>query len=182
MVDRKTRTLLYICCTSHSRCRVVFLSSFPPLFQSMRKTRTLLYICCTLHNRCRVAFLSFFPPSFQSSLLVCFHPCLVCILFTGLSLLEMNFRRKCFLLVSVGFWWLKPRNWAMNKVMTILWPPKLPGSLVWSVTVVFLPSKFPPVNKRSLLYFQNDVQHLTLPRSLDLDTACVVHGLQNIKT
>ena len=40
----------------------------------------------------------------EDNLIVCFHPCLVCVLFVGPTLLEMNFA-EMFPLVSVVFFW-----------------------------------------------------------------------------
>ena len=110
-----------------------------------------------------------------------FYACLVSILFTGQPLLEMKFFRKDFIALSVDFEGVKLRNWTVNKMMTILQPPKLPYSLIQSVIETLLLSKFPPVNKRKLLYFQHDVPCSILPCSLDLDTVCMVRTLQNIK-
>ena len=64
-----------------------------------KTTPHLLHI---LYNRCRVVFLSFFSSVLleYGSLLVCFHPSLVSVLFTGPSLLEMKFLQQVFLLFS----------------------------------------------------------------------------------
>ena len=116
----------------------------------------------------RVVFLCVFIPAFS-------------VLFTGPSPLGMKFYGNfspslcCFL----RGW--NPETEQMNKMITIMWLPKLPDSSVQSVTEALLPSKFTLINNKNFAYFQHDVPCLTLPHSLDLDTVCVSHEILNIK-
>ena len=87
-------------------------------------------------SRCTIVSCLSFPSLFRSRVFfTCFRPCLISVLLTGPSLLEMKFHRN----FSPSFYCfgrgLKPRNWTMNKMIPILQPPKLPDSSVqchWS--------------------------------------------------
>ena len=85
---------------------------------------------CT-YSRCRVVFLSFILPLFYSRVVFLCVLYLLCFCSLYKSIPTWNdFLQKSFLLVSVVFRGLKPRNWTMNKMITILQLPKLPDSSI----------------------------------------------------
>ena len=114
-----------------------------------------------------------FPPLFHSRVVFLnSHPALFAYFFTGHFLLELNVAKKLpYLMLFLG---VESWNWAVNLMITILWPPKLPDSSVHDVVGALLHSKFLLVSWRNLLYFWHDAPHLILPYSRDLDTLCVI--------
>ena len=76
---------------------------------------------------------------------------------------------------------VKAQKLTMNKTVIILCPLKLSDSSVQIIITTLLLLNY-PFSAKSIVSYQNNVLHLILPCLLDLDTVCVVCGLQNINT
>ena len=116
-----------------------------------------------------------------------FIPALLLYVYRPSTTLKWSFPETFFTYSSSAIpvvpWGLKPRNWTKNKLLTIFNPQNFQAAqLNVSLRHSNLPNSHLPTKEASFITSTINIPHLILPCSLDLDTTCVVLGLQNVKT